>query len=458
VSLPTPEPLHAGPSPRADAPVLGVLLGTPDDAGGGALDPAQFETWCRSHAGSRATLWLAASLTLPLLADAGARFADEAALHAYARRVLGAYEHDVQGAITSWRSGAGWLGLRRATAAAGACLLHAEIDPAALHATAARHGVQLLGMHPLWAGALAQARQQHALLQRDAVLLVAEGRQVTALRLQGGALVALRSHWLASATAAELEPLRAEWAALGLPVFASGHGLSGAAPALLRTTGPLDQDAQALATRLLGALQLRHGLRAGAARPLAPDFLPAAARGPRSAMGSAPGWALASTGALVLALAALDAGQAWQSWQAARQAAAQASLPVHAANERRATARAVAPSGAAANPSAQQQALARLAHPWPQLFESVEAATPSGGQWLRLEHRSSDALLRVAGTAPSMAEALRVASRIDAAPALAEAVLWRSDVAAGGAISFELSARVAGLGAGAAMAGGVPLR
>ncbi len=389
---------------RAPAP-LPLLL---SDEAVGATAPAAFEAWCAQHPGQAVDLWLGADLTLSLLAEPGARFADEAALVAYTRRVLGHYSHEGahegQGAVAAWRSGSQH----------GACLLQG-VALADLQASAARHGVHIAGAWPCWAVALAAACAQTTPLRHRGRLLVAEGRVVTSITLEQGRVKTLTRHWLPRADAAELAALPALEPGAAVLTWGIGHSLPGSAPGLLRVIGALDGAWSDMPHRA----------------PAAPDFVRPEPRPSRL------GWAFAASALLVLGVAGWDAQQARNGGvdgTVAQVPAASASVANTAADD----------SSRAAQQAAQQAALARLSHPWPDIFAATETALPRGGQWRSLEHRVGQNDIRLTGTAASTADALQVAQRIGAAPGLADALLTRVEPTAGsGAVEFELTLRLA---------------
>lgn len=397
MSRPTPEPVHH------------LLL---EPAGTGGIEPSQFEAWCEAHRGARCVVWLAAELTVPLLTEPGADFADEVALASYARRVLSHYEHETEGAAAAWRSGP----------RTGVCLLLAPADALELREAADRHAVRPEGLHPLWAGALALALREHPDLQARGCLLVVERCVITAIELSGGGIVSLQRHWLAHDDAGELARLARDRASAGGPVLALGHGLRGEPPSGLRVIGRLAQEPSALLAQFAE----------GAFRGLAPAFSPS----PKPRLRSL-GWALAGTGFCVLALAVGSAYDAHGSLSADASPSADLSIIEPALP-------AAAPARAdREQPSvlAERVALSRLAYPWPELFIASEAATPRGGMWLSLEHRASQPELRISGLAPSTEEALAVAQQLAQAPGIADAFISRSEPRENGSVEFDVSVR-----------------
>lgn len=394
------------------------VLGAPD---GVWTDGRGFAAWCAEHPGARCTLWLAGSLSRPLLADPAARFREAPALAAWARRVLADYEEAPTGAaaaVAVWRSGA----------RSGACVLDAGVDLAACQAVARQHGVRITGVHPLWAGALAllegDARARES-LGGTGTLLVVDGAEVSVLRWRGGALSDVQNRWLASADAADLDALVVEVTAGDDPataVFAIGHGLTGRPSARLHVVGSLDQDAAALLTRLPRRLP-------------APDF----ARLPPTALRPWMQRALAATGVAVLALALHDAASV-------RAGGAEAIDTADAALLVRPPAGAV--RTAEAGSAARVDELVRLQHPWPQLFAAVEG-TVLDGEWLVLEHRAQQPTFRLAGWAASSAQAMATARSLAASSGIADALVSRAEPGVEGGVAFEIAGRLEAQGAAA---------
>ena len=342
-------------------------------------------------------------MSLPLLAEPGARFADEAELAGYARRVHVHFGIDADGingsepAVTTWRSGA----------RQGTCLLQG-LNLAELRNSAAKHGVQLLGLLPFWSRALALACDEWPQLRRGAKrLLVVEGRVLTAISLSNARVIELRTHWLARVDGSSL----ANWAAEhgGGEWAAVGYSTSIAAVVSATPLCRIDADAsQALAR--------------SAHAPQAPDFLAAAPRRPARL-----GWAAAATAACVLGIAAVNAGQAYSLRADAIAADAAAALEktrgTHPRNE---------PS------AAERAALARLAHPWSQVIAAAESTVPRNGAWTGLEHEAAQPTLHLSGVAASLPDALATASALGRAPGVADVLLSRSESVAGRGVEFEL--------------------
>ena len=130
-----------------------------------------------------------------------------------------------------------------------------------------------------------------------------------------------------------------------------------------------------------------------------PDFL---ARPPRPGVLA---WAAACTGAVVLALSVWDALalQSQISDQRSRLALAEAKLQrVSEAQGRGSVVTSISTTATATNQREadfEARQLHRLNYPWPQLFMTLELATPSGVHWKSLDHAADRADLRLVGTA-----------------------------------------------------------
>lgn len=416
MSRPTPDRRHHA-----------VVLGPP---GGGWPEPGDFGAWCAAHRGAECTLWLAGALTRPLLADAVADFSDATMLAAWSRRVLADYEDAAEAGgaapVAPWRSGE----------RSGACVLAAGFDLDACLAAAAQHDVRLLGVHPLWAGALALLESDprgRAALAAAGTLLVADGPQASVLRWRGGALVDLQQRWLASAEASELDRLAVEAPAdpgRSAPLFAVGHGLVGPHDPRMQVLGRLDQDADALRARL-------------PRRIAAPDF----ARPPAAPLRP---WAQRAFAATALAVLALAVHDAWSVRDAGEAALAEGDA-VPLARPRAAFETAAAAESRAASASDPLATAARLQHPWHQLFAAVES-TALDGEWLVLEHRAQQAAFRLGGLASSSAQAMATARALAAADGVDDALVSRVEPVTGGRHAFEISGRLEASRAGAGVA------
>ena len=139
-----------------------------------------------------------------------------------------------------------------------------------------------------------------------------------------------------------------------------------------------------------------------------PDFL---ARPPRPGVLA---WAAACTGAVVLALSMLDALalQSQISDQRSQLALAEANIrrfsepTVRGSVETARTANATATNQRVADLEARQ--LQRLNYPWPQLFTTLELATPKGLHWKSLDHAADRPDLRLVGTTISADQAVEL--------------------------------------------------
>ncbi len=405
--------------------------------GPGALAPAQVADAVAalakgSTAARRPTLWLDATQGLTMMAEEGARFADAQALTTWARRVWAHYGFD-DGPSASTPAAAPWRSRSRRAVSLTAA------DVSGWRAAAARAGHTLACVAPLWAGALALASQRLPALQRQGRVLVIEGQALTVIDIAGGEIRHWELTWLPVADAAALAPWT-DSAPTG-PVAALGHSLAGTPPASLRVPHRLDLAAEAFVSQLPAAVE--------------PSFLPARPLEARWA------WAAATTVALVLAVSAWDAADAWQDRQEA-QASLLALRSASLAQGRSAGASPAEPSEspaglpAAARPararpglaasSTQAADAARLAAPWMERFRVAETAHPAGGHWLRFEQAAGQAPLRLAGSAATPSAAFDVAQRIAAEPGVLDVTVLRSDVAAGDDAAVQSAATGAAAG------------
>lgn len=197
------------------------------------------------------------------------------------------------------------------------------------------------------------------------------------------------------------------------------------------------------------------------------DFVAGPARPPATA------WCLLAGGVLVSGAASLDFWAARQGLdtqttqllqlqaQAAKQTATQrlasATGPADAKTSTLAADRAA--DGAARE--AAWVVARRLQHPWPRVFDSIDALAPAGVRWLALEHDSGRAELRLEGAARSSAAALALVDLLARQPLLQSVVMTRLDPADPSlpppAVRFEMSARLALLDATRAAAPAAPL-
>jgi hypothetical protein len=350
--------------------------------------------------------WLDATMSITLLAPAGAAFDDESAVRAWARRAW--QDLAVPGDAVAAPESVAWRAGRRRTATVGVTWPGDELAalPATLHSLA-----------PLWAGVLARALQA---LPGDGPwrLVVAEGRALTLIDVEGGVPCRWATLALARDEAAGLA--QALEHAPG-PVWAAGHSLAGELPSRVRAVPGLGPPSQASAA-LLHLLQSVEAAEPALRR--APPF------------SRRVGAALLATAGVVLALAAQAAWSAHDAWRGA-QARAEA-------RERLAEARGRQLQRAAALHATARQ---RLQQPWGLRWTVAEAAQPTGGGWLRLEQRRDSPTLLLVGEADTPSEALAVARRIAVVRGVSEAVLLRSDAAAapaaGGRARFEIGVRLA---------------
>ena len=163
-----------------------------------------------------------------------------------------------------------------------------------------------------------------------------------------------------------------------------------------------------------------------AARPAwpRPEFLAAPQRRPALV------WLWTGAALLVCAFAASD-------WLAARDELASQRERL-ARTLRHSNPSAPRPRAAAANGQAEADAIraaravmARIAHPWDRILANVEAETPSGVQWLQLDHDADDAGLRLEGAAPDVSDVMQFIDGLSDRPGWTDVVLGRLHVADG---------------------------
>ena len=186
-----------------------------------------FDAWCAANEGCDARVFVSGHLLHSLWVDPTLKLADEAAVRAYARQQFAHYHGAParQWPLAVWADGP----------QAGACALHA-LDLDALRASAARHGVRLRSVAPLWSaglGSLAACVPAFADAGPRALALV-EGTLVTWLVADAGRVLALQQRFLdapqVDSLAALLARLVAEGGLMaGLPVVI-GWGLHDAEP------------------------------------------------------------------------------------------------------------------------------------------------------------------------------------------------------------------------------------
>ncbi|EHR69790.1 hypothetical protein BurJ1DRAFT_0914 [Burkholderiales bacterium JOSHI_001] len=351
----------------------------------GALLPADFESWCRDHAGASVTLWWAAA-GLQLLDIAPDLPLTDAQRPGYARGVFAHYAGRAadSAALALWRSGKRF----------GACLAPG-LDLATLRAVARRHRVRLQRVAPLWVARLEQTLQAWPEGRREAhaVVLALEADWLVALALERGRLQSVRLLRLDAATPAALDEARQGLGWPG-PVLMLGHGLAlGPAPA------GVGQGCQVLGTLQAGEPDLQAPQRAVLDSP--PDF--AAPAMPRS---QRLGWWAAAVGSALFMAGGWDA---WLSYDERAQAQAREQvLQQRLAALQRPAAR---PLVVASTPRTWPPA---LKHPWGELLASVELASDAEVHWLLLEHSADRPALRLAGVAGDMAALMRVSERLSA--------------------------------------------
>ena len=175
-----------------------------------------------------------------------------------------------------------------------------------------------------------------------------------------------------------------------------------------------------------------------------PDFLSRGTHPPALA------WLLAGTGALVLALSLVDA------W-ALRADIAEQSARLSKASQRNAAAKPPRNAGHTTSsdttdrdgPRSAALVMDRLVHPWGELLATLEASTPAGVQWLRLDHDSERPEVRLEGQAPDVASVLQAVEELSARAGWSEVVLTRlqaaetREAAARSGLRFEIAARLA---------------
>ncbi len=202
---------------------------------------AGFEPWCVANAGADATVCVSGHMLHSLVVDPALELAGAAAVRSYARQQFTHY-HGPQ--AQHWPLAA-WCDDRSAVA----CALH-TLDLTALHATAAKHGVRLRSVAPVWAAglnSLARFKPSFAAPGPRALALL-EGGLLTWLVADAGRIVGLQQRFLDAPRVAALSDLLArlvgEGPALAEPPFVIGWGLddgAGAAPPRCQLLGTLDQ-------------------------------------------------------------------------------------------------------------------------------------------------------------------------------------------------------------------------
>jgi Tfp pilus assembly protein PilN len=171
-----------------------------------------------------------------------------------------------------------------------------------------------------------------------------------------------------------------------------------------------------------------------------PDFLAAAPRRPPLAYA----WALAAVLVAATAIADAVAAKRQRDVERARLAHAIRRLPRQAAAPSR-------PPASAGDARAEAQAVrdarevsARLAHPWDRILVGIEAESPPGLQWLRLDHGNDDPVLQLEGVAPDAGTVLQLVRNLSGRGGWKDVALSRlqsPDAGRGGAgWRFELRA------------------
>ena len=105
------------------------------------------------------------------------------------------------------------------------------------------------------------------------------------------------------------------------------------------------------------------------------------------------------------------------------------------------------PAASAAREESRRMAAAQVAHalvhPWAQVMQAAERATPEKVQWLAMSHTRADGQVRLEGVAADTEGALAVVDRLSAEPGWSGVTLARLAVAEGsGAMRFEIAAKV----------------
>jgi hypothetical protein len=219
---------------------------------GGGESPAtarfdDFDAWCAANEGCDARLFVSGHLLHSLLIDPALTLVDEEAVRAYAGQQFAHYHGAParQWPLAVWADGP----------QAGACALHA-LDLDALRASAARHGVRLRSVAPLWSaglGSLTACVPAFADAGPRALALV-EGTLVTWLVADARRVLALQQRFLdapqVEALAALLGRLAAECGLMAdLPVVV-GWGLHEAEPRTESSTESVTESATELTSKL----------------------------------------------------------------------------------------------------------------------------------------------------------------------------------------------------------------
>jgi hypothetical protein len=201
-----------------------------------------FEAWCGAMPGAACELLLSGTLVHDLVCEPDLPLVSDKQLLEHARAVFVHY-HGEEAAL--WRMACWSAGPH-----CGVSALHGA-DFGELLAMALRHEVRILAMRPWWARVLALTLRRLPALRTmpRAWLMIAEGRFVTALRLEQGHCAQLHTRWLDDASPQALADFAA-WLPDGAakvsaePVrLAAGYGLApGIAPGV-EVLGQLDATA-----------------------------------------------------------------------------------------------------------------------------------------------------------------------------------------------------------------------
>jgi hypothetical protein len=165
-----------------------------------------------------------------------------------------------------------------------------------------------------------------------------------------------------------------------------------------------------------------------------------------------PAWLLLGCGLLMAAVSGIDVLAAHDRLASGRERLEKLQLASERLRTTASAAASAASTGANAGASPAVQAAAReaawsvaesLRHPWPRIFEAVEAATPAGVRWLGMQHEANRPELRLEGSAPNAASALMLVDALAVDPAMGLVVLTRLDRANEAArVRFEISAQL----------------
>lgn len=155
-----------------------------------------------------------------------------------------------------------------------------------------------------------------------------------------------------------------------------------------------------------------------------PEFL----AGPRHRPALA--WLWTGAALLVCAFAASDWLAARDELASQRERLARALRHSNPASPRPRAAAASAPAEADAIRAA-RAVMERIAHPWDRILANVEAETPSGVQWLQLDHDADDANLRLEGAADDVGDVMQFIDGLSDRSGWTDVVLGRLHTADG---------------------------